>query len=201
MQKHQGSVLRCTGINLFFFYLSTTSLVFLTLSTHCHRRMFARCGSRLCWFSVFLWPSFGCVSCNPRIALLPSLSLFLALLLPYFPPVCMLIVSQSPLFLPNASPLHCTGHLQEVQCPLSVRGLFFQCHNQCAECQCHWSRWTGGSCLHSQNGQPQLTSRFTHANQSETAKSATTAMVTDKTPTYVIVVFSMLPVTVHDPSM
>lgn len=56
--------------------LPTTFLVFPAVTTHCCGLMFACCSFRLCWFSVFLWPSFGCVSCNPLIALSLSLSLW-----------------------------------------------------------------------------------------------------------------------------
>lgn len=59
--------------------------------------MFACRSFRLCWLSASLWPSFGFVSCNPLVALPPSLppSLFFSLSMTYFLPVCIITAPHS----------------------------------------------------------------------------------------------------------
>lgn len=99
------------------------------------------------------------------------------------------------------TPLHLTGHLQEVHCPLSICGLCIKCHCHWAEFERHLSRWGGWCCMYPQNGQPQHPSRSTQVAQFETFTSAFTAMAADTHPLYATVIFSMMPVRVHNPSM
>lgn len=103
------------------------------------------------------------------------------------------------------TPLHLTGYLQEVHCPLSICGLCIEYHCHWAEFERHLSRWGGWRCMYTQNDQPQHPSRSTHVAQFETFTSTFTstftAMAADKHPLYATVILSMMPVRVHNPSM
>lgn len=109
--------------------------------------------------------------------------------------------SSFPMLTMCVIPLHLTGYLQEVHCPLSICWLCVKCHCHWAEFERHVSRRGGWHCMYTQNGQPQHPSRCTHVTLLEKFTSTFTAMAADKHPLYASVILSMMPVRVHNPSM
>lgn len=127
-----------------------------------------------------------------------SLSLSLALSLPYFLPVCMLIVSHSFCFC--LTTLLCTPQV-----------IYKKFNTPCPFTDFAFNSTTIGLNVSAMDpgGEPDpacipkmanLNSQvgFMHVTQSETANVPPLPW---QPPTYVIVIFSMLPVTVHNPSM